>query len=225
MNGNSLVPRKPTPKTIATFPTRVPRINIIFSVVKLPFQNRKATLPFHHKSSYFGNVDNFLFWDFLPLNSNSFEQYMRYLLCILQNCHSSHILRKPYFGNLENYVKLPHDSMTLIDHVQPIMLPCPGNKPLFCPGTLLGLNQSKIRNTFFLQPNQAHIWWISMISCPLHFIPLDLSHLSHIWHTSFVMSRICLLCISKETTSYTNPFELKLGKVFTHPMEVPNIQK
>ena len=42
---------------------------------------------------------------------------------------------------------------------------------------------------------------------------------------SLVMSRICLLCISKETTSYTNPFELKLGKVFTHPMEVPNIQK
>ena len=155
----------------------------------------------------------FTFQTLHKLSSNSFEQSLRQKL---QNCHFATFQRKSYFLSLENYAKLPHGSMPIIYHIQTLILQCQMQYFHFTPCSLLCPFQSKNDRTIFLNSSDAHIWWMCIISCYLHFISVEQIHLSNIWHTSFVMPFICLLSNSKATPSYPNHFELKIGNVDTN---------
>ena len=150
------------------------------------------------------------------MSSNSFDQPLMHSLWKLQLCHFGNILRGSYFYDLENYSKLPDGSMSLIDHIQSIILQCLMQYFYFGQYSLLWLFQSKNDLAIFPSSNDAHIWWMCIIYLSLHFITLDQIHLGNIWHTSFVVPSLCNLSNSKASHSYPNPFEVKLGRVDTH---------
>ena len=120
------------------------------------------------------------------MSFNLFDQPLMHFLCKLQLCHFGNILRESYFYDLGNYAKIPDGSMSLIDHIQSIILQCLMQYFYFSPYSLLWLFQSKNDQAIFPSSNDAHIWWECIIFHCLHFIPLDQIHLGNIWHTSFV---------------------------------------
>ena len=187
------------------------------------FENEKSIIPSTINSHIlymwiFSHSEHFIYWPPPHLSNLCCTSFVNYI-----SCHFSHVQREPYFLGLENYAKLPDDHMYLIYHIQTIILQCPMQYFHFTPYSLLWPFQSKNDWPIFLNSSDAHIWWMCIISCYLHFIQLDQSHLSNIWHTSFVMPFICILSNFNGTHSYTYYFELKLGMTGTHHNWVPII--